>query len=352
MSSLVKLKKFFWFFLKLAIAGGIVGYLVARNPAEIADGFKAFDYKWLVPAVAIYFAHMLVCSWRWFRLTRMLGVELSPFEALSLTMQGYFFSLVIPGGAIGGDVVKMGVLSKRSAAGSRVEGAFTILMDRIIGMIALFSLALVLLVPSLPLLMKIELPQIALNDTMRELGILALAGLCLAGLGASCVIFFHRWIEKLPLLGALMHWGDKITHGMVTRLTTATDTYAKQWKELTLLTIVSVFFVHLMTVAAFGCLLAGLGVSVPVLTLVAAVTIGNIAGLIPLFPGGIGGRDVVTITILVAGGLAAGDAKTGQLLYTAVVLFFNLFGGFFFLLDPGRRHTEEILKKEMETADE
>ena len=88
MSSLVKLKKFFWFFLKLAIAGGIVGYLVARNPAEIADGFKAFDYKWLVPAVAIYFAHMLVCSWRWFRLTRMLGVELSPFEALSLTMQG------------------------------------------------------------------------------------------------------------------------------------------------------------------------------------------------------------------------------------------------------------------------
>ena len=107
-----------------------------------------------------------------------------------------------------------------------------------------------------------------------------------------------------------------------------------------------------MTVAAFGCLLAGLGVSVPVLTLVAAVTIGNIAGLIPLFPGGIGGRDVVTITILVAGGLAAGDAKTGQLLYTAVVLFFNLFGGLFFLLDPGRRHTEEILKKEMETADE
>ena len=90
----------------------------------------------------------------------------------------------------------------------------------------------------------------------------------------------------------------------------------------------------------------------PVLTLVAAVTIGNIAGLIPLFPGGIGGRDVVTITILVAGGLAAGDAKTGQLLYTAVVLFFNLFGGLFFLLDPGRRHTEEILKKEMETADE
>ncbi|MBS1369449.1 MAG: flippase-like domain-containing protein [Lentisphaeria bacterium] len=352
MSSFAKLKKFLWFFAKLAIAGGIVAYLVLRNPAEIAEGFRAFDYKWLVPALAIYLAHMLICAWRWFRLTRMLDVELSPFEALSLTMQGYFFSLVIPGGAIGGDVVKMGVLSKRSKAGSRVEGAFTILMDRIIGMIALFTLALALLVPAAPLLMKIELPQIALNDAMRELCIFALAALCLAGLGASCVIFFHRWIEKLPLLGRLMHWGDRITHGMVSRLTDATDIYAKQWQELTLLTVISIFFVHLMTVAAFGCLLAGLGIEVPVLTLVAAVTIGNIAGLIPLFPGGIGGRDVVTITILAAGGVAAGDAKTGQLLYTGMVLFYNLLGGLFFLLDPGRKTTEAMLKQEMETPHE
>lgn len=352
MRSFATVKKFFWFFLKLAIAGGIVGYLVARNPQEIADGFQSFDCRWLIPAVALYFTHMLVCSWRWFRLTRMLGVELSPFEALSLTMQGYFFSLVIPGGAIGGDVVKMGVLSKRSAPGRRMEGAFTILMDRIIGMIALFSLALVLLAPSVPMLMKIELPQIALNDTMRELGILALAALCLAGLGASCMIFFHRWIEKLPLLGTLMRKSNSITHGMVTRLAEATDIYAKQWKELTVLTIVSIFFVHLMTVAAFGCLLPGLAVSAPALTQIAAVTIGNIAGLVPLFPGGVGGRDLVTVTILVAGGVATGDAKTGQLLYTAMVLFFNLLGGIFFLLDPGRKENKKVLCRKEKVSDE
>lgn len=352
MNSWAKLKKFFWFFAKLAIAGGIVAYLVARNPAEIAQGFRSFDYKWLAPALAIYASHMLVCSWRWLRLTRMVDVELSPFEALSLTMQGYFFSLVIPGGAIGGDVVKMGVLSKRSNVGSKMEGAFTILMDRIIGMIALFTLALALLIPAHSLLMKVELPQFALTDAMRELGILGLAALCLAGLAASCVIFFHRWIEKIPPFGGLMRRGDRITRGMVTRLTETTDNYAKQWKELSLLTLLSVFFIHLMTVAAYGCLMAGLGLSIPVLTLVTAVTIGNIAGLIPLFPGGIGGRDVVTVTILAAGGIAAGDAKTAQLLYTGMVLLFNLAGGLFFLFDPGRRRTEEILKQEMETVHE
>ncbi len=352
MNSMAKLKKFFWFFIKLAIAGGIVGYLVARNPAEIAESFRAFDYKWLAPALLFYAFHILVCAWRWLKLTRLLGVDLSRFEALSLTMQGNFFSLVIPGGAIGGDVVKMGVLSKRAQAGNKMEGAFTILMDRIIGMIALFSLALLLLIPGYSLLMKIDLPQLTLTDTMRQLGILTLACLCLAGLGASCVIFFHCWVRKIPPFGALMSWGDKISHGMVSRLTAATDTYAKKWRELSILTLFSIFFVHLMTAVAYGCLMAGLGLQVPVLTLVTAVTIGNIAGLIPLFPGGIGGRDVATITILVAGGVAAGDAKTAQLLYTGTVLLFNLAGGLFFLLDPGRRQTEEILKQEMEADHE
>jgi uncharacterized membrane protein YbhN (UPF0104 family) len=92
-----------------------------------------------------------------------------------------------------------------------------------------------------------------------------------------------------------------------------------------------------MTVVPFACILCGLGVSFSPLSLIAAVTIGNIVGLIPIFPSGVGGRDVATILILIAGGVAAADAKTGQLLYTAVILFANLLGGVCFLLDSGRK---------------
>ena len=229
-----------------------------------------------------------------------------------------------------------------------MEGAFTILMDRIVGMIALFALALLLLVPAVPVLMKIEVPNIAIDDGMRSLFIICLAGLCIAGLGASSVIFFHRFIEKLPVFGPLMKWGDRISHGMVTRLTSATDVYLGCWPELCKLVVISIFFVHLMTVVPFAFLMTGLGLHVNLLTLVIAVTIGNIIGLIPLFPAGVGGRDVATVTILVAGSVAVGDAKTGQLLYTAIVLFFNLIGGLFFILDPGRRNTEQLLEEELE----
>ena len=329
-----KVRSILGFVLKFALAGGIIAYML-RDPHEIIEGFRAFDLRWLLPAMMSYGAHMVVCAWRWRRLARMLGVRLGAMEALSLTIQGYFFSLVIPGGAIGGDVVKMGVVSKRAPSGGKMEGAFTVLMDRIIGMIALFVLELAILVPAIPILLRVTVSEFPLNDRTRRLGILLLALLGVAGLAASCVIFFHRVLEKIPGVGTMMRWGDRVTHGMVARLTAATDVYLRNWRGLLGLVAVSIPFVHLMTVVPLGFLLMGLGIPFRTFDIVVAVTIGNIIGLIPLFPAGVGGRDVAIITLLAAAGIAPAEAKTAQLLYTAILLFFNLTGGIFFVFDRG-----------------
>ena len=328
------LKKILWLAVKLGIAGGIIAYLLLRNPGQMIVSFENFNFAYLVPAMVAYGFHMVVCAWRWWRLARILGVELAPAEAFSITFQGYFFSLVIPGGAVGGDVVKMGIISRRSASGNRMEGMFTVLMDRIIGMIALFALALVLLGPAVGFLSRVKVPGVRIDGTAL---VILIGALCLAGLAASCVIFFHRYVEKLPFCGALMTWGDRVSHGMVGRLTAATDVYSKSWRELLVLVVVSVFLVHLMTVIPFGLLLAGLGEEVPVFGVVVAVTIGNIVGLIPLFPSGVGGRDLAVVTILATLGIGSNTADAAQLMYTAILIFFNLVGGIFFICDPGRR---------------
>ena len=328
-------KKNLGFVFKILLAVGIIAFLL-RDPKEIVACFRHFDFRYLVPAMLCYGAHIIVCAWRWRSLAKILGVNLSAFEAVSLTFQGNLFSLVIPGGAIGGDVVKMGAVTRRSATGSKAEGAFTVLMDRIVGMIALFTLELAILIPAVPLLMNVSVPEMTLDAGAKKLGILLLALLAVAGLAASCVIFFHRSVEKLPLMGALMTRADKLTHGMVSRLTAATDTYSKSWRKLTLLVMASIFLVHLMTVVPMCFLLAGLGVKCRVFDVIVAVTIGNIIGLIPLFPGGLGGRDVAAITLLAAAGVAAPDAKTAQLIYSAIILFFSLLGTIFLVCDPGR----------------
>ena len=335
MESTPKFKKYLFFVLKTVLAVGIIAFLF-RRPDEIVKSFRHFDLRYLAPAALCYGAHILVCAWRWRELAKLLGVRLRPLEAVSLTFQGNLFSLVIPGGAIGGDVVKMSAVTRRSATGSKAEGAFTVLMDRIVGMIALFTLELAILVPAIPLLMKVSVPEMELTPGMKKLGILLLALLAVTGLTASCVIFFHRLIEKIPLFGALMRRSDKLTHGMVSRLTAATDIYSASWRRLALLVAASMFFVHLMTVLPMCFLLSGLGMTYRVFDVIVAVTIGNIIGLIPLFPGGLGGRDVAAVTLLAAAGVAAPDAKTAQAIYTAIILFFSLAGAVFMVCDPQR----------------
>lgn len=335
-------KKAFWFLLKLGLAAGIVGYLCTRNSDAIATGFRNFNYLWLIPAALLYFLHMAVCAWRWYRLTRVLDIDLGAKEAFYLTMQAYFFSLVVPGGAIGGDLVKIGVLSARAPVGTKVEGAFSILMDRIVGMMALFLTAIAVTIPTIPVLMHISIPGIELDDRLKILGIIGLFALCFAGLAASLAIFFHQWLEKIPPIGFLMATADRLTHGTIRRMTAATDLYRRRWQVPARCVFWSIPLVHLMTVAVFFCLAAGLNADgAGILTIIAAVTIGNIVGLLPFFPSGIGGRDVAAVTILVAGGMAVGDAKTAQLLYTALVIVFNLLGGLFFIIDPGHRHRAE-----------
>jgi len=330
-----RLKKYLGFILKLLLAGAIVAWLL-RDPHEIVASFRHFDLRYLAPAMVCYGFHILFCSWRWRELAKLIGVNLKITEAVSLTFQGNLFSLVVPGGAVGGDVVKMGAVSRRSSSGSKAEGAFTVLMDRIIGMIALFSLELAILVPAIPLLLNVEVPEIPLDARAKQIGIALLALLAVAGLAASCVIFFHRTIEKLPLMGALMRKADGLTNGMVSRLTAATDTYSASWRKLALLTLGSVFFVHLMTVVPMCFLLSGLGISYGIFDVIVAVTIGNIIGLIPLFPGGVGGRDFAVIMMLTAAGVARADAKTAQLIYTAIILFFSLLGAVFLVCDRGK----------------
>ncbi len=334
-SFLHRMRKIFGFLLKFAIAAVAVWFLLPRDPQSLKNAFAGFSLLWLIPAGAAYVFHMFVVGWRWKKLTSILGVELPGMEAYSLTFQGYFFSLVIPGGAIGGDVIKMGVFSKRTKEGAKAEGAFTVLMDRIIGMISLFLLTLVLLPFAVPLLMRVKVPGI--EKSFNPALIAAFALLCLAGLCASCVIFFHRTIRKVKFFDRLMQTADKISRGLFSRMTAATDVYAYHWKNLSFLVVIGIFLVHIMTVIPLFFLFAGMGVRYSVFAVIVAMTIGNIVGLLPFLPAGVGGRDLATVIILTASGIPAAQGTCAMLIYTTILLFFNLLGGVFFVFDSGRK---------------
>ena len=135
------MKKFLVPLLKLLIAAAIVAFLVVRNSDGLLAAFRSIHPGWLAGAFLLYGVHIYANAWRWHLLLRVRGIQCSMGEAFSLTMQSFFFSLVIPGGAIGGDLVRIGFLTARVPKEQKFSGAFTILMDRFTGMIGIFLVA-------------------------------------------------------------------------------------------------------------------------------------------------------------------------------------------------------------------
>ncbi|MPM21780.1 hypothetical protein SDC9_68225 [bioreactor metagenome] len=335
-ASRAKMRSFLWFLLRLGAAGGLIFWLVHTHLGEFQTAFTRLSYACLALALSIYAGQVLIGARRWRALLKIAGFEVTVFEATELTLKASFCSLFIPGGPLGGDVAKIGFLATRTAKGERFEGALTILMDRIVGMVGLFLLALVLLVWKLPLFLSVEIPGVTLNHGWRICGVALLAGVCVGGLAAMLALFFHATLRRIGWIDRLFRLGDRWSRGLVTRLTALFDCYARSWRTLTLWALISLMFIHYANVVAVYAVIAGLGVIhfAPV-TVAAAVVVGNIAGLLPVTLSGLGLRDMVICSLLAAGGVP--DQAVIPLLYSAVIILFNLLAGGVFLYDASSR---------------
>ncbi len=330
-------KDIFWFIFRIGLTGGIIGWLISSNYAKVVEGFKDFNYIWLIPAAFCFGLHMFVCAWRWYKLAQVMKINMNLPDAVSLTMKAYFFSLVIPGGAIGGDLAKIAFLNSRTPKGAKIEGAFTILIDRIVGMVGLFSTAIVLILLTIPLLMSVDLSSLGLETKLMHVAIISgLLGMCIFGLAAMMAIFYHKLLEKIKPIGLLMRFGDKHSNNAISRITAATDIYRAEIKLFSLMTLVTIIFVDLNLVAVVYFIAKGLGAgNLHFLALSSAIIIGNIAGLIPLTISGVGLRDATIFAILSAAGVD--KYITIPLLYTALILTFNILSGLFFVFDGKKK---------------
>ena len=334
MSAGKKAKDIFFFILRFAVAAGIIAWLVSGKAGKLSEAFKSFDLVWLIPAVLLYAGHLCVAAFRWKMLLDIQEAEISYFDALSLTMQGFFFSLVIPG-ALGGDVVKAAFVAKRVPEGRKLSGVFTILIDRVLGVIALFSLAGCAGLASMEFLASLS--------GFTALATRALVAGCVVGFGAAVFFAFHRQLEKIWGVSKLIAFADKLTRGAPSRLMKAMDAFRDSWPVLLKAVAMSVVFIHLQLSAVVYCVARGFGITdVSKGIYILATTLGNAVGSIPLTPSGTGTRDVVIEKILAAGGASAGAALGVSLIFTAIILLFNMAGGIFLVFgNRGKRAPED-----------
>jgi hypothetical protein len=184
----------------------IVAFLVfdistQQSWASVWAGPK--DWPLLALGFALYLAAQLLTIVRWYWLVRALDVPFRWNDAVRLGFFGYLLTFV-SFGAIGGDLLKAFFVA-REQPGRRVEAFATVIVDRVIGLYALFLLASVAIVtsaivgaPTTPVITAIY-QTVLFCTAAASIGFFLL--LVVAGPRGKRLV---DWLGGLPTVGAIL----------------------------------------------------------------------------------------------------------------------------------------------------
>ncbi len=125
-------------FLRLGISGGLLIWLFSKtDPNQLIEAFLDISPSAWILAFCMYLLSQLVSSLRWFCLARGLGFNGGLVTYIGYYFVGMYFNLFLPT-SIGGDVLKVLFLSRGEA--KRLRASYSVIMDRLLGLAAMFCL--------------------------------------------------------------------------------------------------------------------------------------------------------------------------------------------------------------------
>ncbi len=335
--------------IKIAISLLILGLLAYKGWTSLREDPAAFeklvhepkDWSLMLAALGVCLGAVLLTFVRWRMLVQALGMTFPMREALRLGFLGYLFNFTLS--LVGGDVIK-GVAIAHRNPGRRTAAAATVVVDRIVGLYALFVVGAIA-----SLCMDFESLQIedatqlvAVKRVCQSIQLLTLIGsiglalLLLPGLATSPL---WEMLGRIPKIGA----------GLISLLD-AVRMYRRQ-PLLLLMSVGMGMVTHGLYAVAFYLIARGLPGEDPSLTanfIVAPISM--VAGAAPL-PGGLGAFEATLAFMYQA--LAPAQVLPVQGLviaaaYRAIQLVIALIGVVYYVVD--RREVKEMVAEAKEEA--
>jgi uncharacterized protein (TIRG00374 family) len=165
--------------LKVIISIGVLVLILSRvDLDEVLQLLREMDWLPFLGALLLMLSGSLVRAYRWGALVWALGVGVSWWRLVGLYFVGAFFSQFLPTG-VGGDAVKILELSRGD--GRAAAAISSVLVDRFLGLVVLFAMALLALAGSHELVS----PQVQV----------LIALVFVASLLAVALILQRTWIE-------------------------------------------------------------------------------------------------------------------------------------------------------------
>ena len=163
--------------LKIAVSLGLTAYLFIRmDLAQVGAALKSANYWYLLPAALFFLAAMTNAGLKWYILLRAQGIRI-PFRAvLGYTYIGFFFNNFLPAN-VGGDVMRGYGLARYTEKAA--EAAVSVVVDRIVGLMAFMSSAVVATLVAI---------YVMGQENLKQVEVAAIVGLGIIAAGFAVIL--------------------------------------------------------------------------------------------------------------------------------------------------------------------
>jgi hypothetical protein len=320
--------------LKLFISLGLMAYLFYRflsNPVDRAvllEYLTTADYWYLLLALALFMLAIITNAVKWYILLKAQGIPVPLSAVTNYTFVGFFFNNFLPAN-IGGDVIRGFGLARYTAR--TAEAAVSVVVDRIIGLMAFMFTAAVAALIAVNIVPVSESAQTTLlTQNLVQVELIAIIGL--VGIAAAfAVMLSHRLrllMGKLFVFRLLRPLAP-----VYQRLSDSFGAYRHQYRAL-----LAAFGVGVGTVLLTGvvdlAIVAGLHGQIPPIYIFLFNPIIAVALIAPVSIGGLGTGSVLYVYFYGLVGVPATLAFALSLVKQAIIYLGSLPGGILWL----RRH--------------
>lgn len=313
------------FWIRLLVAATIIGLIIWKNDWELFfEEFSQADWRWLAAAFLSFGLALLIAAFRWQQLLRVQGIRLPLGETLTINMVGFFFNQFLFG-STGGDIIKI-FYAIRKAPDRKAEATLSMILDRVIGLVAILAVTF--------LLLPLEWGTLSQNTETRAILIGLAIVLCGVFTGLGCVFFFP--LRVLPQIFQTL-WLKVPKREVFESLYAGMQAHGKQRKYTSyaigyaVLTVIPLLSVGWLIARAMN-----LDISYGPMTILFAIVL--CAMSIPLFPGGHGIREGAFFLLFGVFGVTRFGEPVGEetalacsTLFLMIVLIWSLVGGVIYL---------------------
>ncbi|MBI1797156.1 MAG: flippase-like domain-containing protein [Candidatus Eisenbacteria bacterium] len=313
---------------KALVSAGLLVFLFRRIPLDqFAVAVRGVRPGWIVAAWLLLLGSNLLGAWQWSRLLRVVEIRIPFWKVCAYYHVGLFFNNFLPAN-IGGDIARVADSARHGP--TRTAAVSAVLMDRLVGTLALASLALV---TTLPAIDRFHLRLVyALVLVFFATSVVLVWAIFHPALLPAC----ERLLARIGL-GALGPHLDELA-GHIADYRGERGLFARLF-GIALVTQITRIIVHVLVARA-------LAISVPWVYFFLFVPLLGVIVSLPISFNGIGVREGAGIVLFGLVGVDRAHAFSLQFLTYLVAVAVSMIGGLVFLARIPRRRAVARQAKE------